>query len=315
MEKRVRIKFGEPVWALPRTCGGQVDPPVYGRYFGPIGLGLDEQGVGDAMTRIRVVATAQPVRRIVTDYLPLSEYRRILWVSETHPPQRRAKSKLETTVHHYGPADLGHGNRNALRIRSSHDPEIAGELQQAGTLSFSWGEVAYAYNRASFDPNSEDNSSYRATQFIESRMKERNPLQVRWAMFYLGKWRFDEGIPVLLKYIDYRYTSCGILEESYPALKALRQIGKPAAEAALKAITTETKDLRIELLCNAVVSVEGLDKTKKLLDQRVADAKNTDEKKRYQQALKHFEAIKAKQLELDSIKETPVDQPEPKKGK
>src|SRR5262249_34329871 len=95
-------------------------------------------------------------------------------------------------------------------------------------------------------------------------------------------------------------------------LKALRQIGKPAADAALKAIATETKDLRIELLCNAVVSVEGLEKTKKLLDQRVADAKDPDEKKRYQQALKDFEAIKAKQLELDSIKETTLPSGHPR---
>ena len=97
-----------------------------------------------------------------------------------------------------------------------------------------------------------------AITFIEERLKANKPLQVRWAMFYLGKRKAKAGVPVLLKYLDYRYTTCGILEESYPAVRALRQIGQPAADAAFDALVgKEQSDLRVRLLTAVVGAVEG----------------------------------------------------------
>jgi len=156
-------------------------------------------------------------------------------------------------------------------------------------VDFAKGETVYVQARDTFGPNPEDNSAEQAIRFIRTRMKANNPLQVRWAMLFLGKVKAAEGIPVLLEYLDYRYTTHGIVEESYAALKALRQIGKPAAEAARKELAKEQSDLRTELLCRVVLSVEGKEKGLETLAaerHRLPDAKSLERLDKALQALR-----------------------------
>jgi hypothetical protein len=152
--------------------------------------------------------------------------------------------------------------------------------------SFAYGEVAYCNN---LDPDvaKADNALVdQAVTFIKERLEADKPHQVRWAMLFLGKREAEEGIPVLLKYIDYRYTTCGVLEESYPAVRALTQVGKPAADAALDELTArDQSELRGKLLYQVVRAVNGYFPTQEMLEARIAGAKDEAQKKRLQRAL------------------------------
>ncbi len=141
--------------------------------------------------------------------------------------------------------------------------------------SFDFGQIAY-YNNP--DPDKEKvrvNLVSQAITFIDERLQANKPLQVRWAIFYLGKRKAKEGVPVLLKYLDYRYTTCGILEESYPAVRALTQIGASAADAAFDALVAKDQsDLRIRLLTAVVAAVDGPKPAKAKLEKALAGAEN-----------------------------------------
>jgi hypothetical protein len=80
--------------------------------------------------------------------------------------------------------------------------------------------------------------------------------------------------------------SCGVVEESYPAVQALSQIGPPAATAALKEISHGKKELRVQLLCRVLLNVEGREKTTKLLEDAIAQPKDVGQRKRLSAALK-----------------------------
>ena len=99
-------------------------------------------------------------------------------------------------------------------------------------------------------------------------------------MLYLGKWRREEAIPLLLKHLDYKYTTCAIPEESYPALLALAEIGKPALRAAEEAIAGEANPRRLELLCRLIDGMEGAAKSKALIDAAAASATDADRRDR-----------------------------------
>jgi hypothetical protein len=130
------------------------------------------------------------------------------------------------------------------------------------------------------------------TTIIDERLHADKPLQVRWAMLYLGKRKAKAGVPVLIKYLDYRYTTCGILEESYPAVRALTQIGKPAADAAFdELVGKEQSDLRVRLLTAVVRAVDGPKPARDRLEKALAGAECNAQKKRLQLALKLLESL------------------------
>jgi hypothetical protein len=132
-----------------------------------------------------------------------------------------------------------------------------------------------------------------AITFIDERLHADKPLQVRWAMLYLGKRKAKAGVPVLLKYLDYRYTTCGILEESYPAVRALTQIGNPAADAAQdELVGRDQSDLRVRLLTAVVGAVDGPASARKRLEKAQAGAECGAQKQRLKLALKWLEGEK-----------------------
>ncbi len=153
-------------------------------------------------------------------------------------------------------------------------------------IPFAFGEIAYRNNPDPDKDKGSINLIHQAAAFIDERLDADRPLQVRWAMLYLGKRKAEEGIPTLLKHLDYRYTTCGLLEESYPAVRALTQIGKPAAEAAfLELLTQDESPLRSRLLKHVVNSVHGVRLTRGLVQGRLEQAKDEAEKGRLRRLL------------------------------
>jgi hypothetical protein len=109
--------------------------------------------------------------------------------------------------------------------------------------------------------------------------------QVRWSMLYLGKYKAERAIPLLLKYLDYQYTTSPLLEESFPALRALINIGKPAAKAALEANAQEQDNRRLELLMHLVLRVHGATEGKQLIKTALAGIEDAAQQDRVQAAL------------------------------
>src|SRR5258708_15335356 len=96
------------------------------------------------MTQINCSASELSVRRILSDFVPLSQYERILWVSET----KRKDGELETRVQYLGPAG-----------REVWLPDVAREPLEAeavdyrtgvhklnGVIPFDAGEIAFRNN-------------------------------------------------------------------------------------------------------------------------------------------------------------------------
>ena len=177
--------------------------------------------------------------------------------------------------------------------RGGEVPDEGETLLVNGVIPFDYGEIAYRNNPDPDEDKVRVNLVNQAITFIDDRLKTNKPLQVRWAMFYLGKRKAKEGVPVLLKYLDYHYTTCGILEESYPAVRALRQIGQPAADAAFDALVgKEQSDLRVRLLTAVVGAVDGAKPAKDRLEKALAAAQDDAQKKRLRLALKSLEGEK-----------------------
>ena len=247
----------------------------------------------DFTTEIHGAAGGASVRRILSDWLPLSQYSRILWVADT----QREDGKWDTAVDHSGQHEKGKIDLSYKDQEARDDVDYdSGVPKVNGVISLDYGEIAY-YNNP--DPDKEKvraNLVNQAITFIDERLKADKPLQVRWAMFYLGKRKAKEGVPVLLKYLDYRYTTCGVLEESYPAVRALTQIGQPAADAAFDALVgKDQSDLRVRLLAAVVGAVDGPKPAKDRLEKaRSLVPKTTPRKKRLQLAVKWLEDEKNK---------------------
>ena len=194
------------------------------------------------------------LRDAMTEYLPLSQYNRVLWRARTVIYM----GKMQTQLLHSGPASFDYLDHNIKQT----------------ALPFSQGIYAYAKN-----PNT-DQLVTDAITFIDERMAGKSQLNVRWAMFYLGKHKVERGVPTLLQYIDYQYTTTPLIEESYPALRALRQIGKPASDAAMVALSTEKDAKRLRLLLRVVMSVNGLDDGQKLVNTALPTFKDSAQRKR-----------------------------------
>ena len=189
--------------------------------------------VSDTRTMISVAADNKPIREILSDYLPLSQYRRILW--ETTTATSNNKVKTEILYHGY--------SKNFRKNKQKIDADFP--------LIFTEGEEAYALNPA------DEKTSQDASKFITDGFKKGKTLNVRWAMLYLGKYKVERSLPLLMQHLDYAYTTCPVLDEAYPALHALLDMGKPAASAAFRALPTETNPLRLKLLCAALMGING----------------------------------------------------------
>jgi hypothetical protein len=170
------------------------------------------------------------VRSILTDYIPLLQYSRIIWEASTFP----VAGKTETWVQHYGAG-----------FAADKQP-LSAEL-----IPFTEGEVAYARNGIN------DTSVKAAEDYIIRQLSQNNDRQIRWSMMFLAKSKSYKDVPLLLKNLTYRYTTTPLADESYPAMKALALLGKPAADAALAQLSVEEQQQRLELLATVAVKVYG----------------------------------------------------------
>lgn len=224
------------------------------------------QSFTDLTTKVKFSSKDEEVRQIMTRYLPLSRYKRLLWDSYTVVEN----GQPVTDLIHSGPI---FSYKNLV-----YD---AKETQ----LSFSQGIKAYAKNAYAKNLNTDQVVS-EALSFIEEHMKTKDKLNVRWAMFYLGKHKVEKGIPTLLKYIDYQYTTSPLIDEAFPALKSLVQIGRPAADAALKNLATDKDPKRLRLLIRVVMGVNGLEEGNKIVTAALPNIKDAAQRKQVETALK-----------------------------
>lgn len=230
------------------------------------------------MTKLKIDAIDETMRVAITDCIPLSEYSRILW----HSRVVRQDGKVTTYVEYRYTSWMftGYGNsrftlRDGLTKFFGCDPKATYSQLFEDQVKF---EPAQPYHAE---------IGQKAMNFVEQKAKSDNSANVRWAMFYLGKHKDSKGIPVLLKHIDYKYTTCGILEESYPALKALRLMGEAATEPTLKELLKEKTDLRSQLLCRALIAIEGREKTAKMLNKELRALRDEAQIKRLKATMEH----------------------------
>jgi hypothetical protein len=256
LEKRTDIK-----------CDGTIDDmiAVLGNKIGNIHTPTKNpiiRGVwfSDPITKVAINASEEKVRDILTDFVPLHRYNRFLWHAETVQDRQ---GLADTSVAFKGPM-----NERTLAYLVS---------QQKKPVDFSSGQLAF------FDKSSEGDRQVieEAVGFIDRQMKEKKHRQVRWAMFFLGKEKAEKGIPVLVQYIDYRYTKSKVVEESFPALRALVQIGRPASIVAYSLMEGETDPERLELLFLVVLGVEGPEQTRREMNRLITKlVGNAEQEKR-----------------------------------
>jgi hypothetical protein len=201
----------------------------------------------DSTTKVDIEARRKPIRTILTDYLPLSDYNRVLWVAYTS----MMDGKPDTEVWYLG------GSLRSIRAPRYFPGTIA---------SFFDGEDAFAWNPPSRE------AVQTALSFIRTQMELKEPRQVRWAMLFLAKSKAEDGVPVLLKHLDYKYTTCGRIEESFPAVKALREYGPRGRDAALEALARPESALRRRLLCHVLIAATGKEQAGLLLRRALESA-------------------------------------------
>lgn len=242
----VLIDFFDP---LQKACRNEVEF----EHGGSLGSGIPQP---DGRTTIVAEASKMIARDAITCCLPFSERDRILWTCATR------SNKTQT-------AYLVFGHQAFERKQNGGGAQ----------LPFDQGEKAFRDN-----PESSAIATA-AAAYITKQMRATVPFQVRWAMLYLGKQKVSQEIPLLIKHLDYKYTTCTILEESHPAVRALALMGKASSSAALKEITKESKDLRLKLLCHLVLLVEGPDAGTKAIKAQIPEAATAKQRARIEETL------------------------------
>ena len=176
------------------------------------------------------------IRQVLTGYTPLSRLDRILWIVSRSPYLEGSFITINKRTPFYSI------ERSFMmrRLGLPREPQ-----------PFSKGELAYVVNP---DDAQKTND---AISFINESAGRSQVNQIRWAMFYLGKYKVEKAIPILLQNLDYVYVQSAIAEERFPALRALSEIGEPSASAALERLRTEYDPLRVELLARVVLAVDG----------------------------------------------------------
>ena len=209
--------------------------------------GAFRERVFDGRSPLRIRSHDGSIRRLLTAYLPLSDYNRVLWVADSSVEN----GKLKTEVSFRG-----------MRTGIVPSKKITGFPNATG---FASGEVAYYVNAG------EQDQIPAAIRFIEEHMQPgASSLQVRWAMLFLGREKAQSGIPVLLRHIDHLYTPWGVVREAYPAVKALAQVGPEGANACLDRLPAEDHPLRQRLLCQVLLDHHGDEKALQALRDQAA---------------------------------------------
>jgi hypothetical protein len=196
------------------------------------GGSLDGTVFFDTETRLPMRLTRGSVRRLLTDHLPLSDYHRLLWHARTE--------------------DTKDGHLTFVSFRGkSRRRASAWAMESLRLDDFAAGETAFVNN------SGKRGAVEAALRFTEQRSKEKNPVQLRWALLFLGEEGDAANIPVLLQHLESCYTRSLVVEESYPAVKALRLLGVPATKACLSELRKDQSPLRQRLLCEVLVGALG----------------------------------------------------------
>jgi hypothetical protein len=242
----------------------------------PLPTLLNSSVVGDGSTTLHFQAKSQPVRDILTNFLPLTCYSRILWVSQNVDVSldNTAASPRETWIEYRGP-------RSDRGLRQ----QLLGSTEARKRAPFTSGELAYALNPNTLEVQDE------AIAFTEEQMKLKEPFQVRWAMLFLGKHKVERSIPVLLKYLSYQWTPTPLLEEAHPAVRALILMGETATPAVEEKLLAEAEASALTRLMKIVLGERNTPENQAQARAIIARAKDEAQRKRLRAALEAVLAI------------------------
>lgn len=204
----------------------------------------------DNSTKVTFSAVNESVRYIMSAYIPFSKYmrkNRVIYQSEYMDPVNSVYFKGKSDLDVAGEYDWAKKNRNS-----------------SGIIPFDDGEAAYVLN--SYTKESQSS----ALKYISDHVESVNSTQVRWAMLFLGAHKSERAISMLIQHLDYQYAPVPVIEERYPALRALTAIGLPTSRAVLERLQVETDSKRLELLCRVVLQILGVDKGKQAVEASVA---------------------------------------------
>jgi len=208
------------------------------------------------------------VREALSNYLPLSDSSRVLWVAQ---------------IRLNDPAGLKVGFLGRITPQT---PQTNATAAMRSMLSLgSTGFDDYVARR-----RAELNA---VITFVKEKgtTAQRNS-QLRWAIRMLGEMRAEGSIPLLMEYLDWQYSDYGIVEESFPAVYSLSQIGKPAVTAIVKALPGEENALRIRLMCNVMSIVEGTDRAVHIVQKVLDKAQDPKERMNLNTARAALEGLK-----------------------
>ena len=258
MDRRLDLKFSGSVRGLVDFLSLKVDKQiVYPTSFisgnGPLRL------FGDTKSTVNVNAHNDSARSLLSNYLTLSQYSRMLWISSV----KQRSSGLETWVVHSGQSNI-----DVAELRR----DVTFGKDRDLTIPFSAGEVAYLTN-----PNDQE-SENKALDFVKQLDTKDSVLQVRWAMLFLGKIKSVKAIPVLLDHINYEYYPSPLLTEQYPAVQALIDIGEPSAEASLRLLPQQKDQKKLILLIEVVKGIYGEEKGSELIQNTITSMQDDAQK-------------------------------------
>jgi hypothetical protein len=219
LDQRVKLTYEGPIQGLPSAIAENAKVSLKAqRVFalpGPVHM--------DSSTCVRFSQREVRARDFMTQCMPLSGYSRILWSAYS-----LTKEPKSTTVALWGPMSF------------------VDKLPGKGAVAFRDGEAAY---RALPDGVEEEKD---AIEFIRNELGAAQPQQVRWAMFWLGRWKVRSGVAVLVDNIDYKYTNSWLFEENYPAVHALGMMGQSVVPQLVQAVRAERNQSRLNLLIYAL---------------------------------------------------------------
>lgn len=262
MDSCATIDFKGRLPLLAKTIGDSVEGRIHIRRRG-VTLGLESTRVD--RTYVRVIGKNQRVRDLLTNSVPLSKYCRLIWQAEVYSTPKG----LTAAIYYRG--------------QPVSRPRHGDWWPVDSAIPFALGHPAYVNNSEEQIPA--------ATAYIKEEMTAANPSQVRWAMLFLGKHKQEGSVPILLKYLDYRYTNCQVLEETYPAVCALIEIGDSAVAPVVQALSSEPSDNRRKLLCYSLLRIKGAKKGRELIEAVLTDVKDETHKKRLQLALTQAQTL------------------------
>ncbi|MFH0937703.1 MAG: hypothetical protein V1899_00225 [Planctomycetota bacterium] len=174
----------------------------------------------DPITTLQIDAAKTNLRGILSNWLPMSQYERVLW---------DAFITLDGTL-----ATISF-NRRKQRVENVDELTI-------GRQAF----VELVDKRSQM--------IHKAIDYISMTDTTLPKNQTRWAMLLLGEYRAVEGIQILIKKLEYQYANVPNIREAFPAVAALIEIGEPSIKPLLTAITYEQKSERFVRLALIIIS-------------------------------------------------------------